>query len=696
MNLYTVCYDSASTPYLHSEQTLSETVGISDSQMLWTIYENIQLNTPGPCAPLDVEHTGSNPVGCLPDTFDREIIQLVYSGTLSNPYSASAVISDCNDLASYWDLTNNVIYPWRTDGYCNIAPKMTYNEPQYNVEPFLSLTPPFSDPVTLEPTWTDPNSYLFDGAVLGKPNYNPTGSVINRNNFDPRYLFYFWGLVSSHGDYNNGQFGLPLAATQWTNYWEARDYPIASFTFCKGSVGVTIQKYAEIKAKWQSWDFNRPYGADRFMEDEEGVCCNPIILSPGRIQLMENDGEVTAPTPPPIPGNVWAGTHISGCYTIASVEGEGTPFDPFILTLGTKLWDLPSNITYPMSRLRFPTCPPIGLEQVSITYNTSSGFSFYTFETPQYYYVTSSIDIYDGRFNNNGIFVPYQKIATGVTMSKVTDLVGTSGGDYRSGSFVIGYGQQPWWTDNGSKGECCTFSWIHDHRTNAEYDRITLILDCTGSIPPRPIRNNGFYSFTSGSIILPGKSIYGLPVENPCNYNVVCYSPNGENFGSSSITYPLVSSTHGLDEYYSSLWQNEFVQNIQSPIYQIPHKDCDFTGSMVVLERDDGTCKSPYNDESGYYHQIYPYPPQIEPFITLPTTTTLYGSSSTAPNPSASGLAWGVISPVSNSNGLQPPTNAGFDGDGFPVEGVYAWQLINNVCSNISSSCSASYTYITC
>lgn len=127
------------------------------------------------------------------------------SVTLSNTNLGSAIVSDCYTLLSYWDLTNNTVYPWRTDSYTMYMPKVARREVQGEINPigFNAYTiDDLTDPVLDvsgsiigygQISWQDPNSYFwidvsgsvasamgdthYDGTIIGKPFLINSGST---------------------------------------------------------------------------------------------------------------------------------------------------------------------------------------------------------------------------------------------------------------------------------------------------------------------------------------------------------------------------------------------------------------------------------------------------------------------------------------------------------------------------------------
>lgn len=120
------------------------------------------------------------------------------SGTLSltNTNSAASILGDCEGaLLSTWDMSDNQVYPWRTDNYTSFAPLVTRREVQANVIPLQygfipatidnKLSPNSS---SIAPTgynqmaWQDPNQFYFvfdsGGSAIGTGSAHYDGTII--------------------------------------------------------------------------------------------------------------------------------------------------------------------------------------------------------------------------------------------------------------------------------------------------------------------------------------------------------------------------------------------------------------------------------------------------------------------------------------------------------------------------------------
>jgi hypothetical protein len=714
-----------------------------------------------------------------------------YNGTvaLSDTYTSVELQTDLDNLLNNWNMVDNDVYPFRTDGYVNVAPLLTYNElaptqpnnyvyqctvddlrsPKNDVNgniPFSlsssvgqkgpaiydgSGNPPFSPcwtptydtPADWIPTWNptpwfDPNikcfywagtgsvdviqatgtASLYDGSVLGKPSVIPasvsSSQVIITGNWDWRHPVwdynqcaitmtgYYW-YIKGYGEVNTGQYGIPLTATQWSDYHTSTLFPAYASNFNVGSIGYK-QKWAEAKQVWPSWDFNRPYGNDRFDVDQTACSCETdYTTTPGDaiIYAYQPGGVFLNPTPAPSTSDIWGGTDLNGFYTITAVSGDGVS-TPWSLTTGSLVLPLPSGFTETFCRLRWPGCPAFGTTPITVA---SNGYtSSVIFNSPQQQYLSSSVvDFYTSTINPQGVIVPSQSPMTSgsnITIKYIDDYHASCSGDFRSALYLISSGSKTWWCDNQPKGQVVTLQWQRDNRTNGELARLNLVSDCGGNILTGSlVANYGFSSFIPTQVSLISASIDGIPTNN-CDTDcqapgVICFSNNGENFNDRSITYSIPTVSYDL--VYNGMWQGEVVQNQQTFDFQVPHKICGVDPSFVFVSSDDGTCK-PLDDTSNppYVFQFYGFPWQVEPFLSLPHTTLLNGADDIAPNPySSSGhFVWWVSTPVTSSTGIQPPWNSGYNIGGTPKQSLMPWNLKTNVCA---STCSLyDYSWFPC
>ena len=557
----------------------------------------------------------------------------------------------------------------------------------------------------------------FDGSILGKPSIvagsGSTPMLIKTGNWDWRFPVYNYKAchpedggypawyVESYGQVNIGQFGLPLTATQWTNNYDAQFLFPYSFNINLGLFGWK-QKFCEVKQTIPSWNFNKPYGQDRFTVDETAVSCyTDWSTTPGQGILYSYGGDATAsaiflnPTIPPSTNDLWGGTDVNGFFSITGVSGDGVG-TPYSLTTGSLVLNLPAGFENTFCRLSYPNCPAFGTTPIIVTYDHTH--SVIEFETPQNQYSGSAIvDFYKGTFNPQNIFVPKQSpLASSVTINYVDDFHASASGDFQKANFLISSGSKTWWCDDQPKGQVVTLEWVVDNRTNSEVGRLSGLTDCMGlPVPTGSNPNLGYKSFKATQVSIVSASLDGIP-ENECgstcgNTAWIIYSNNDEGvWSNNSRQYSIPNVTY--DYFYNSRWQGEVVQNQQTFDFQTPHKRCEVDPYYVVGPRsDDGSCQGSYTvmgaGGATFYHDYYGLPQQIEPFLTLPTTKLLDGTTDGAPNPlSSSGhFKWMIDDPTVTSSGITPPYIKNVAVGGAPVSMLYIWNLKANACATICS-----------
>lgn len=117
----------------------------------------------------NIEAVGSTPV---------EVIVISVNGTLSDPYFASDLYNDVcgtGGLLDQWDLTNDEVYPWRTDTRVGVAPLVVRDEIQT-----ISLSAAFYAQDFGNPVANSNNSYDPDTTNLPSPTWlGRCGVVLN-------------------------------------------------------------------------------------------------------------------------------------------------------------------------------------------------------------------------------------------------------------------------------------------------------------------------------------------------------------------------------------------------------------------------------------------------------------------------------------------------------------------------------------
>lgn len=245
-------------------------------------------------------------------------------------------------------------------------------------------------------------------------------------------------------------------------------------------------------------------------------------------------------------------------------------------------------------------------------------------------------------------------------------------------AWITIHGAANWyWDDNSIKGDYVYYDWTFDYRTNGEIARLAGVTDCAGHTPPSggPTANYNFSAFTQSQNAIQF---------NPCSPMVLCSSPNGEIFDNgmtfgtiytirnndtgalrTSVAAPTLASnetlvqqpawpaTFNFDASYGARWQSEFEEIMIELYWQGPHRPCGLDSSIAWTE--DGTdgngiCEA--NSGTVYYFQHRPY---VEARSVLPSNGGP-NQNETAPA-LPSGITVGSLSPVTHSDGLQPPND---------------------------------------
>ena len=240
-----------------------------------------------------------------PATMDYRRIKFDVSLTFSDATEDSDIESDLNMLLGYWDLNDDIEYPWRYSTYpsadadesTKCAPLMMRKELQLNV-PLPSQTVSV-DSQGSDGVWVvhqvpggdkpdDPAALICDGSIIGAP--NPVDYPDNY--FDPyagvwNYIALSdsWRLDEVGGFLSSVLFGLPPRTTHWVDYWDQQNkcrgqwirYNVNStadnplLPLSNYDSGVIKSKWAETKIHLPSEDFSRPNGADRLAIDQTTV-----------------------------------------------------------------------------------------------------------------------------------------------------------------------------------------------------------------------------------------------------------------------------------------------------------------------------------------------------------------------------------------------------------------------------------------
>lgn len=654
---------------------------------------------------------------------------VTYSGTatLSNQNTNVNMQTDVTTLLSYWPLNNDSLYPWRTDGYTNIMPKMSRLEPNYNSSPLQFIpyttndyTSPINDSSGHTPfssgwtgtwnqrAWFDPAIWywqfpaghdqttaaalglvqMFDGSIQGAP--NPAGyQGYFRFDYqdwrgccegDDQYLWYLYGVGGSLPNY------LPQNATQWTNFYEVINKPILGALLayadtqtvpaapdCEANNVVAdgafwAVKWAEIGETYQSINFARPAGADKFALDETEVYC--FVSQAGSLVTLNNYDGTSPSSLPFTTSDIVGGAAVGGFYAVSSVSAN-------TVTLGAKQFNVPSTWSLPsgdaataIGRLRWPTAPSL-LGRVGITPNGAGTTMTFATAQPTFGMAATAheqVDIYDGTMT---------LLASNITATRTSDTTFTVTTAYTTAAWVMIHGSPAWTVNtNAPKGDYVYLEWLLDNRTNGENTRMAGQTDCSGHTPPttQPATNNGYASFSQTQDNLPFVT---------CAQRVACFSPNAETW-TNGKTYGF--PTFQLDELYGSKWQGQILWSITDPFWQTPHAPCGVigTGSLSWV-MDNGSCEVNTTDpDTGNVTAYYGMAPMVEARLTVPTGDPALPA----------GITLGFLSPVTYTVGdvAYPPTPPGYIANGAPNYSIQVpWILQGVLCASVAGSCRFNY-----
>lgn len=570
----------------------------------------------------------------------------LYTGTGSNTwhmkinlvtgseYTAAQVQADAIEQLAAWNLTDKAEYPWRHDNNVFVAPFVTRSEHQLAVSPIFfpadtsaDYTNPTAgtgtggDPYTAWGTmaWVDEDCYYWQFAS-GKRIWGGVGDL-NPTEIASGYHALYTGTVTtatgaplpagyyevwdydhevwnrrecSIGDYRLGRASLgsfnpvylPRNAPRWTpDGWFAEDFILdwpCAFIY-QGNQFCFMQKFVETLIPRPSYNFARPYGADRFVLDEAHMFC-VFAFTAGVVFLDTLDGlPATDVTGDFAAGDIVGGTRIGGFYEVASVSGGN-------VTLGALKYPVPMGWNTPsgdgatcFGKLKYykttgPACLPPGfggiLPVLNATYASGPNLTTFTVAASPYIMTGDKVDV--AAF---GLSI----LGTAVTLTRTNDTTFTASGDYSAAKMLVPNklfdnsrsGQEYFYANDTSKGDFVWREW------NEENEAWTVLSS----------------SATQGCL----KFVQ-------CTPSVVGGSPNevSADFENASIhAFPTINN--------GRLWLGQCEQQMVDPLYQTPHSPCDLAGGASWLS-DDGTC---HVDDMT--HIYYRFPPVVEARVSLPT-----------------------------------------------------------------------------
>jgi len=538
--------------------------------------------------------------------------------TLSSPYTAAQLRADLDALLAQWDLANDSVYPWRADEYTSVGPLVYRDEknaPQPAVCGSCAITVWLTETESVELPWIeqgyyswpeelppgksygDPKPPLYTGAIVGAP--NPAGFD---NHFDAEHqTFELCGstpILRFIGDWSGPNHPaeqhtgdptdplMPKSATRWTENFLIRHRwgnlaPYRAGAWLQMRDGILAgQKWAESRVLRPSLNYFRPCGPDRWLLDESRAVCiksvsgdgsaqNPFVLTTEPITQISTGTRVFAL------GSVWTVTKLADdSYRLD--PGSDAPF-------GGSLPDDPVMIP-----LWFPDARPICGRAEITNVLWDGNLSRITFRA-------ELADVRDG---------DHLDFFDAAMNPAATDLVITNasatqfdvpGVDLSSAKYVTARNAPAWWWfTNRAKFDYCLLQWKLTERDITETDGVcgNFFYNCRKNPedPPCSEANPGLDCNPTGSPYWSNLRVkqtqWGMPREvydftcqtkclPPGCRQVICVSPNGENFGPSSetIAFPSVSAWQP-DGTCHTAWCCVPVQHVPDPFWQPPHQKC--------------------------------------------------------------------------------------------------------------------------
>jgi len=575
---------------------------------------------------------------------EGEDVTVTVTGALSDGYAGSDLQDDLCGLLAQWDLTNDVVYPWRQDEQITIAPVVRWNEVPGTVTPMVAA---------FTGTYVDGNAARYDGTLHGAPLSAGRGPHFDwthetwracQNDTGTARYKYAYGAWSgaAHpamtpgyelpdtGDATDSV--VPQTATQWTQNWndtgDLQPGLIPGWAWMRYNAGTGImsaQKWAEIKGLRPSANFARPCEQDRLAIDPVGArCATYTAATPPRVTLdsattiITGDGCVVAGVP----------SVVSGLYQVTKISS--LVYELTTLAAAIPAWSLlPFNPgSGIMGKVRWATAASIG-GRISVAAATQSGASVVmTLAAPALY-------LYSGdRVDFAGVAGLGANLAATVTDSTHISVTGTLSGSYSGGGYVAAHGAAAYqWYDDQPKGDFLTIEWQFNQRDFAEQNRINTQATTAAGCPDLP---------ASGTVPRVVQTTHGMPQAvsalyanqqalpfSVCGPQVACISPNGEGFANGyTMAFPAALAP---DSRYGSMWQAMIMQEMDDPLWLAPHKPCANNGSgsaptCCAYVEDNIGCPANTDDcddvcADGPGVRYYPHRPLVEAREYVPTVS---------------------------------------------------------------------------
>jgi hypothetical protein len=484
---------------------------------------------------------------------------------------------------------------------------------------------------------------------------------------------------------------LPQNCAQWTPDQFAPLFPPGKFALYGAiqdlnglwtpALGLWVQDWVQTEDTWQSYDFARPAGADRFVFYETIPYGSDAVwqvvsgYSAGTGDTIVLTAQITDLTAGMLiinAGDVWGGQSVGGFYHVTKLSDNS-------VLLGAKVFDVPSGWSCPsgdmataFGRLRFPDCPGI-LGRVAISDITNAAPCQLTIESSPWLAtnltnsppLTELVDL---------CAADMTVLASNVAIARVSDTVftvpnsgATAYAAIAAAKFLVVHGAAAFfWDDNMPKGKLLTLEFGFDYRLWIETRRINALIaacdpacDCSalGAVQTEPF--SVYSKFVETQMCLPF---------TPC-------SPRIAPLPAFPDSFPLDGQNNVG---YGSRWQACVISAVRDLLWQKPHHPPlaydpvleTYSDNFAWLE-DDGSCEEDQVSETGeIIAQYYAHGPLVEAFAYMPFAGQP-GIEEAPPLPP--GITIGLLSPVDNSGGVAAPMPGGST----------PWTLHQNLCGCI-------------
>lgn len=511
---------------------------------------------------------GGSPSGLI--AVQESDISFEKTVTLSGARTFAAVKQDGEDMLDEWPLTDDAVYPWRTDASVWLVPLVRRDAAA--IEPTIDWT------TDEECEFISTNDYT--GNVLGIPNPAGYDRHFNFNHIVWGASTVEFGGVCTACENSLGELSappLPATATLWVDMFDGANshgpgawmstlqYGQFGTTADAVRSGIWMQKWAETIEAWPALNYARPCARDRYLFDETAIACVVDFTAPDlEIEASPLSGDVEFEV-----GDVIAINN--EVYQIA------TKTDAQNYTVGGLLYELLISCDG-ASKLRFPAARGIaGVLNVTNAVQTSPGVVTITVDRKHW--------LKRGGSSNDTVdFTSVAGLGSGLTATVVDDtnftVPGTLGA-WTSGGTVSQTGAQTAWDTTCSRNTYVTREYADRYR---EYDD-----EDPEDLPYSVTRTQRDYTSTS--------------LSNPY---VVVISPNSDDTPTKGVRYGF-AATFEADHCFGSEWHMDVVQAVPDPYWQADHVPCGHVGSWAQAAE-------PCGEDADHY----PYPPLVEARLTKP------------------------------------------------------------------------------